>query len=37
LNPPGRGDFAWRCAGMAKKKPQQVPRADPEFSSQFVD
>src|SRR5712671_8038678 len=37
LNPPGRGDFARRCAGVAKKKPQQVPRADPEFSGQLLD
>jgi len=37
LDPAGRRDFARGRAGVSKKKPQQVPRADPEFRGQPVD
>ena len=37
LNAAGRCDFARRGAGVAKKEPQEMPRANPEFGGKRID
>src|ERR1700730_9639880 len=37
LDPPGHGNFARACTSVAKKKPQEVPRADPELPGKPID
>jgi hypothetical protein len=37
LNPTGRRDLARGRTGMAEKKPQKVPRADPESLGKPID